>query len=90
MLLVPAHCHCIWLYLVLPTPCTPFIMLDALMFACSLFCIPVAPSSMLFMCLLLRAVFNFGWLPDVCLQFVLYSCCSFLHAAHVSAVACCF
>jgi len=25
------------------------------------FCNPVAPSSMLFMCLLLRAVFNFGW-----------------------------
>ena len=37
-------------------------MLDALMFACSSFCIPIAPSSMLFMCLLLRAVFNFGWL----------------------------
>ena len=63
MLLAPAHCPCVWLYFVLPTPCTPFIMFDVLMFAWSSFCIPVAPSSMLFMCLLLRAVFNFGWLP---------------------------
>ena len=36
-------------------------MFDVLMLAWSSFCIPVAPSCILFMCLLLRAVFNFGW-----------------------------
>ena len=38
-------------------------MFDVLILAWSSFCIPVAPSTMLFMCLLLRAVFNFGWPP---------------------------
>ena len=37
-------------------------MFDVLMLAWSSFCIPVAPR-MLFMCLLLRAVFYFGWPP---------------------------
>ena len=38
-------------------------MFDALMLAWSSFCIAVAPSSMLVMCPLLRAVFIFGWPP---------------------------
>ena len=38
-------------------------MLDVLILDWSSLCIPVLPSSMLFMCLLLRAVFIFGWLP---------------------------
>ena len=38
-------------------------MFDALMFAWSSFCIPVAPSCMMLMCDLLRVVFNGGWPP---------------------------
>ena len=38
-------------------------MFDVLMLAWSSFCIPVAPSCMVFMCLLLRAVFNFDCPP---------------------------
>ena len=38
-------------------------MFDVLMFTGSSLCIPVAPPSMLFLCLLLRAVFNFGCPP---------------------------
>ena len=38
-------------------------MFDALMLAWSSFCVPVDPSSMLLMCLLLRVVCNFGWPP---------------------------
>ena len=38
-------------------------MLDFLMVVWSSFCIAVAPSSMLLMCFLLRAVSNFGWPP---------------------------
>ena len=39
-------------------------MFEVLILVWSSFCIPVAPSSMLFMCLLLlRVVFNFGCLP---------------------------
>ena len=38
-------------------------MFDVLMFAWSSFCIPVAPCSILFTCLLLRGVSNFDWPP---------------------------